>query len=125
MNKPDLDNKRAIRDFIESFYRHLLADPLLAPIFIDVASIDLDKHLPLICSYWEKLLLGGTAYNRHTMNIHRALNNNRKLQVEDFERWLVLFYKTADETYAGPLTERAKQIAKSIAGNMQRSLNRA
>lgn len=125
MKKPDLDSKEHIRDFIEAFYSRLLADPKLAPIFLDVAEIDLEKHLPLIRSYWEKLLLGDDAYNRHTMNIHRALNSKQALHAEDFARWLALFCNTADQLYAGPRTERAKQVASSIAANMLRSLSEA
>jgi hemoglobin len=119
----DLDNKQHISDFVEAFYGKILADPSLAPIFLDVAEIELDKHLPLIRSYWEKLLLGDTDYNRHTMNIHRALNSKRTLHAEDFDRWLALFCLTADESYVGPRTERAKQVATTIAINMQRSLS--
>ena len=124
MNTPDLDKSEHIREFIEAFYNKILADSDLAPIFIDVSDIDLDKHLPLICSYWEKLLLGDARYNRHTMNIHRALNAQRTLHAEDFDRWLALFCQTANESYAGPATERAKQIATTIAANMQRSLSK-
>jgi hemoglobin len=123
VNNPDLDNPAAIRSFIEAFYGKILADPNLAPIFLDIAEVDLDRHLPLICSYWEKLLLGDASYNRHTMNIHRSLNRKRALQREDFERWLGLFCSTADEHYAGPRTERAKQVASAISANMQRSLS--
>jgi non-ribosomal peptide synthetase component F len=71
---PDLDSPARIRAFIEAFYARVLADERLAPIFLDVAAIDLAKHLPIICSYWEKLILGADGYRRHTMNIHRALN---------------------------------------------------
>lgn len=123
MNKPDLDNPATIRSFIEAFYGRILADSALAPIFLDVAEVDLVKHLPLICSYWEKLLLGDASYNRHTMNIHRSLNRKRMLQRGDFERWLALFCSTADEYYSGPRTERAKRVATAIAANMQRSLS--
>ena len=124
MKTPDLDSKQHISDFIEGFYGKILGDPTLAPIFLNVAEIDLDKHLPLIRSYWEKLLLGDSQYSRHTMNIHRALNAQRTLHAEDFERWLTLFCQTADECYAGPRTERAKQVAATIAANMQRSLSK-
>ena len=123
MTPPDLDNKQHIRDFIEAFYGRILADPSLAPIFLDVAEIELDKHLPVMRSYWEKLLLGDSDYNRHTMNIHRALNSKRTLHAEDFDRWLALFCLTADESYGGPRTERAKRVATAIATNMQRSLS--
>ncbi len=124
MDNPDLDSKLHIQQFIEAFYAKILADRVLAPIFLDVAEIDLDKHLPLIRRYWEKLLLGDDDYNRHTMNIHRALHGQRELRKEDFDRWLSLFCDSLDEAYTGPRADRARQVATAIAANMQRSLNR-
>lgn len=100
----------------------MLEDPILAPIFLDVAAIDLRQHLPHIKDYWCKLLLGERNYRRHTMNIHRALHSKQTLQPEDFVRWLSFFHTTVDGHFAGPQAERAKRIATSIAGNMEDSL---
>jgi hemoglobin len=120
--KPDLDNPERIGKFVEAFYARLLKDEQLAPIFIDVANIDLKKHLPLICSYWEKLLLGDSDYRRHTMNIHRAVHSKRPFTAADFDRWLKFFLATVDEAFAGPHADKAKRTASYIASNMQKSL---
>ena len=120
--KPDLDSPEHIRRFVQAFYAQLLNDERLAPIFLDVAQIDLQKHLPLICSYWEKLLLGGTDYRRHTMNIHRAVHSKQPLRKADFERWLQYFRQTVDNNFAGPHAERAKQVAEHVAISMHRAL---
>lgn len=114
----DLDSREKIAALVDAFYARVLADQRLAPIFLDVAKVDLELHLPLIRSYWEKLLLGDRTYQRHTMNIHRAVHAKRRLQSEDFERWLALFRTTVNSLYAGPGAERAKQLAGHIAGNM-------
>ena len=116
---PDLDSPARIRAFIEGFYARVLADERLAPIFLDVAAIDLAKHLPIICSYWEKLILGSDSYRRHTMNIHRALHSKQKLEAADFERWLALFCTTLDEGYSGPHAERARREAGHSAHNLR------
>ncbi len=121
---PDLDNRARIEQFVDAFYRELLADPVLAPIFIDTAAIDLPVHLSHIKDYWCKLLLGETHYHRHTMNIHRALHDKRPLEPADFERWLALFVATVDTNYRGPRADRAHQVARAIATNMQASLSR-
>jgi hemoglobin len=119
---PDLDSRERIGEFVDRFYARMLRDPELAPIFVDVAQVDLEVHLPHIKDYWCKLLLGESAYRRHTMNIHRQLHRRRPLQPADFERWLQLFTTTVDDYYRGELAERAKRVATSIAGNMRRSL---
>ncbi|MDP4650984.1 MAG: hypothetical protein NWS56_04425, partial [Haliea sp.] len=46
--KPDLDCRANIEAFVQRFYARVLTDPQLAPIFLDVAQIDLDVHLPHI-----------------------------------------------------------------------------
>ena len=121
--KSDLDSKQAIKQFVDAFYGEMLKDKQLAPIFLDVAEVDLSQHLPLICSYWEKLLLGERVYNRHTMNIHRAVHAKRALTAQDFDRWLSLFTATVDSNFSGKSAERAKRVAAQIAANMQASVS--
>ena len=118
-----MDSRENIERFVDLFYQRLLADQWLAPIFVDVAEIDLAVHLPHIKDYWCKLLLGEKGYSRHTMNIHRELHGRRPLRDEDFERWLAFFIDTVDDHFAGERAERAKQVAASIAANMKKSLH--
>ena len=118
-NRADLDSRAHIEIFLEHFYGKLLADPVLAPIFLDVADIDIRVHLGHIQAYWEKLLLGGDDYHRHTMNIHRALHDKRSLSEAEFDLWLAHYQQSVDEHFAGPFAEQAKRIAAHIADNMK------
>lgn len=122
-SKPDLDSSERIANFVDAFYGRLLADATLAPVFLEVAEIDISQHLPHIRTYWEKLLLGGRDYRRHTMLIHRELHAKRGLGREDFQRWLDHFNATVDANFVGPNASRAKQLAETIAQNMQNSLS--
>ncbi|WP_320836842.1 group III truncated hemoglobin [Zhongshania sp.] len=121
--KPDLDSPEHIAAFVDAFYARLLADPRLAPIFIDVANIDISEHFPRIQAYWQKLLLGDNEYQRHTMNIHRQIHGKQALRASDFAQWLHYFIVTADEGFSGEKTERAKRVASSIAANMAKALD--
>jgi hemoglobin len=121
--KPDLDCRENIESFVDRFYQRILADRQLAPIFLDVAEIDLDVHLPHIKDYWCKLLLGEKNYRRHTMNIHRQLHSKRMLHKQDFDRWLATFVGTVDDNFAGERAERSKVIAQTIADNMRKGLD--
>ena len=118
----DLDSRENIEAFVDLFYQRILEDQQLAPIFLDIAAIDLAVHLPHIKDYWCKLLLGDRSYRRHTMNIHRQLHGKQPLTAEDFGRWLALFNATLNEGFAGERAERARRVAASIAGNMEASL---
>ena len=121
--RSDMNSRENIAFFVERFYEGMLADPKLAPIFVEVADINLDVHLPHIKDYWYKLLLGDQQYQRHTMNIHRTLHGKRSLVPADFERWLGLFTSTVDAYFVGERAERAKRIAAAIATNMESSLS--
>ncbi|MCK5881203.1 MAG: group III truncated hemoglobin [Sinobacterium sp.] len=124
MQLRDLDSKENIKDFVDSFYDKVLADEQLAPIFHEVAGIDVEQHLPRICSYWEKLLLGDKAYQRHTMNIHREIDAKQRFTPSDFDRWLQLFTQTAQQEFKGEKADRAVVVATTIAKNMAVALNK-
>jgi hemoglobin len=121
-SRSDLDSREHIGFFVDRFYEQLLADEQLAPIFFDVAKIDLSAHLPHIKDYWCKLLLGESQYQRHTMDIHRRLNAKRPLHAEDFQRWLAFFKETVDTHFVGERASRAKRVAATIAANMERAM---
>lgn len=119
----DLDCRENIEQFVDLFYAEILDDEQLAPIFLDVAAIDLDVHLPHIKNYWCKLLLGDKSYSRHTMNIHRQLHGKRALTAQDFQRWLDTFVTVVDAGFSGDRADRAKRVAAAIAANMAAALH--
>lgn len=118
----DLDTEAAIGTFIDRFYGRVLKDPLLAPLFLDVAQVDLAEHLPRIKAYWHKMLLGGTAYRRHMMAKHRSLDRQAPLGSVHYARWLEHFEAVLDDSAEGPVADRARTLARRIAGNMRRNL---
>jgi len=119
----DLDNGAAIERMVSLFYRRLLADPLLASVFLDVARIDLDQHLPVIAAYWKKMLLGEPTYRRHMMARHREVHRRQPLTGLHHERWLGHFTATLDAHFQGPLTDRARCLAARIIDNLYARLS--
>lgn len=107
---------------VDGFYERLLRDPALAPLFLDVAVIRIHEHLPRIKAYWCKMLLGERGYQRHMMQKHRAVNGCQRFTAIHYERWLALFEENLDEGFCGPLCERARGLARRVAGNMRRNL---
>lgn len=121
----DLDAPEQIDRFVEQFYARVLVDSRLAPLFLEVARVDLAEHLPHIKAYWRKMLLGDPSYTRHMMRRHRNLDRQHALDTQDYERWLQLFLETLDSGYRGPVAERARELARRVAGNMRRNLEQA
>lgn len=120
--KTDINTPGDIRRMVEGFYELVLRDARLAPIFLDVAGIDIDHHIPRICRFYEKLLLDMPGYSRHVMNLHRAVHHQHTLSSRDFARWLSLFERNIDALYAGKNVERAKALVHNIAANMQKTM---
>ena len=120
---PDLDSPGEIRRLVRHFYHdRLLRDPVMAPLFLEVARVDLEHHLPIIEQYWRKMLLGERGYQRHTMERHRALHARAPLRGEHFERWLAHFHAAVSAGWQGPCADRARHIATRVADNMYRHL---
>ncbi|MDN3517144.1 group III truncated hemoglobin [Aquisalimonas lutea] len=120
---PDLDTPERIDAFIDAFYEHVLDDPLLAPVFLDVAAIDVPEHLAVIKGYWRKMLLGHDSYRRNMMARHEAVHGRCGLEARHFERWLALYRAILAARFQGPYARRADTLAVTIAGNMQRWLH--
>jgi len=121
---PDLDCRENIDAMVHGFYRRLLDDLVMAPMFLDVAAIDLQQHLPIICQYWYKMLLGEREYRRHMMAKHRALDDKQSLTGEHHERWLQHFMNNLDGRFAGPYTDRARHIAFRVMDNLYAQLSK-
>lgn len=115
---PDLDCRENIDAMVHGFYQRLLKDPVMARVFLDVAGIDLQQHLPTICQYWYKMLLGEKEYQRHMMAKHRALDDRESLTGEHHERWLGHFMANLEGRFAGPMTDRARLIAQRVMHNL-------
>ena len=52
----DLTNRDDVEFLVRNFYARAFADPLLGPIFVDVARMDLAAHLPVMCDFWQTVL---------------------------------------------------------------------
>ena len=120
----DINNRQDIEKLTSFFYDRVRKDELLGPIFNDIMKVNWDHHIPIINDFWETLLFGTGNYTRNAMGVHFEINKKVKLEATHFERWLNLFFKTADELFNGSNTEVIKNKAKSIAGLMLFNMNK-
>ena len=118
----DLDNETSISIMVETFYARLLNDDLMAPLFLEVAEVDLHSHLPTISRYWQKMLLGDTRYQNNTMAKHRSIHGKAPFKPVHFEHWLQHFLDNLDTQFHGPYTEKARKIASNVIKNMKKQL---
>jgi hemoglobin len=111
----DIEDRADCERLVRAFYGRALTDPLIGWIFVDVAKLDLEEHVPAITSFWETMLLGTRTYTGGAFAPHAALNAKVPLRPGHFERWLVLWDSTVDELFAGERAELAKAHAHRVA----------
>ena len=51
----DLDSRAAIHDLVVGFYREIVFDDLLEPVFGEVAEVDWAEHIPRLIAYWQRV----------------------------------------------------------------------
>ena len=115
MPKTDILTEEDIQKLVHAFYARVNADALLAPVFNDVAKVNWNEHLPLLCRFWSTLLFRTMTFEGRPFPKHVGL----PVKKEHFGRWVSLFVGTVDELFAGAKAEEAKGFARSIADTFQ------
>ena len=111
----DLDSPDEIAEMVRSFYATVSDDPLLGPVFNEVARVDWDLHLPKLAAFWNRALLGIEGYQGNPFRQHAAVNAREPFRQEHFDRWLELFRANLARRWSGPNVERALALASRVA----------
>ena len=115
----DIASRTDIELFMDQFYNKLLPDPIVGYIFTEVAQLDLASHLPVLCDFWETVLLGKSSYRGNVMMKHIDFHKKSALKTEHFERWQAHFVETIDSLFQGPIADEAKRRVEIMKGLMQ------
>ena len=98
---------------VRAFYARVRADVLRGPIF-DERIADWEAHLQRMCAFWSSVTLMTGRYHGQPMLKHLPL----PVDARHFDRWLVLFERTAREicppVAADYFVDRARRIAESL-----------
>lgn len=118
----DIRNRADIEAILIDFYGRAFEDPLLGPIFVDVAQLDLAAHLPVIADFWESVIFRTGAYRGGAFEVHRALNDKVPLGEREFDRWVELWTSTVSDHHSGELASAAILSGQRFANAFQRRL---
>lgn len=105
-----LENRDDLIILLDLFYSRVKVDPLIGPIFNDIAAVEWDSHVKKIYDFWDSLLFGAQNYQGRPFPPHIPLG----LKLEHFQRWLELFFQTIDELYVGLKADEIKARAVHI-----------
>lgn len=118
----DLDRRSAVHDLVVAFYREVVFDDLLDPIFGEIAEVDWSLHIPKLIDYWCRVLLGEPGYEGNLLAAHRHVQSLSPLHADHFDRWYALWEQTIDSRWTGPGADRAKHHAARIGATLHRQL---
>lgn len=110
----DITTRDDCERLVRAFYSRAMTDPILGFIFVDVAKLDLEAHVPKITDFWETVLLGAQSYHGGAFRVHAELNAKVPLRAGHFERWLHLWRTTVDELFEGQTASLAKSHADRV-----------
>jgi hemoglobin len=119
----DIATRDDLESLLRSFYGRAFADPLLRHVFVDVVHMDLESHLPVIADFWQKVLFNTGPYSGRTMDVHRRIHRRVPLTDVHFDRWLALWREAVNDTFDGPVADRAVAHATRMAAVFSRELN--
>jgi hemoglobin len=122
--RTDIASRDDVAALLGDFYGRAFHDQLLGPIFVDIAHMNLEPHLPEMCEFWETVLFRVGTYRGNPLRPHQLLHARAGLTPAHFVRWLTLWRATVDDRHAGPKAELAKLQAGRIAGAMSQPDNR-
>ncbi len=114
----DIETRIDIERLMTAFYDKAFADDVIGYYFTEVAHLNLEKHLPVIVSFWETVLLKSNNYHNNAMEAHRHLHKLSPFKAEHFQRWVKIFTETIDELFRGDVAENAKLKATSVGSAM-------
>ncbi len=113
---PDLDTRARIHDLVVHFYREIVFDDLLAPVFGEDAEVDWAAHIPKLIDYWSRILLGQRGYDGYILGAHQHVHEIKAFEPALFDRWYLLFVDSVDGSWRGPIATKAKvHAARMVA----------
>lgn len=114
----DIETREDIALLVETFYTRTFQDPVLGPIFVDVVHLDLARHMPIMCDFWENILFGARKYPGGMMMVHFQVHQQTALAPHHFQRWLDYWEATVDDLFAGDRANYAKVHASRVGVGM-------
>jgi hemoglobin len=116
--RPDLSTPTDVHDLVTVFYREIVFDELLEPLFGEVAEVAWGQHIPKLIDYWCRILFGTEGYRGAVTRAHRDLHALRAIEAVHCDRWYRLWTDCIDEGWAGPHADHAKAHAAKIMSGM-------
>ena len=112
----DLSTRTQIHDLVVDFYREIVFDDLLGPVFVDVAEVDWAVHIPILVDYWCRIVLGLPGFQRPGHRCAPSRPRPEPWASEHRDRWYELWTACLDARWSGPLAGARSHAAALMSG---------
>jgi hemoglobin len=109
--KHDIETLDDVKQMVDTFYARVQNDDKIGPIFNERIQDQWPRHLDIMYTFWQSILLGENTYAGQPFSKHI----NLPISEEHFARWLYLFHGTVSELFEGKNADEAKKRAAQIA----------
>ena len=109
--KNDIKDLNDIKLLVDSFYGKVRENPMLKDIFNTIIQDRWPEHLSKMYSFWQTVLLEEHTYYGSPFVPHAKL----PVELEHFDKWLLLFNATVDDLFQGEKAEKAKWQGQRMA----------
>ena len=117
--KKEIETRADIELLVDEFYKRVKKDEVIGYIFNNAVNFSWEKHIPVMYSFWESMLLDKFTYKGSLMMKHLELDEREQLKPEHFARWKKLFFETLDAFFEGEKADEAKKKVESMEQLMQ------
>lgn len=118
----DISSVADVHDLVVEFYREVVFDELLEPVFGEIAEVDWAEHIPKLVDYWSRILLGTPGSAGPVMQVHRHLHSLAPITPELCDRWFTLWSECVAQRWTGPVADRATSHAAALMSGMAKHL---
>lgn len=110
--KNDIHNRDDVIELVDAFYKLVLTDEMLSPIFKSALGNKLAEHMPTMYNFWSSILLREQSYTGNVMLKHIALHKQLSLKQAHFDKWVELWTSTTSQLFEGPISKEAIKRAQ-------------
>ncbi|MDP1592021.1 MAG: group III truncated hemoglobin [Prosthecobacter sp.] len=108
---------------MDRFYERVGADPILGPIFNDIAHVHWDTHLPKMYDFWDTVLFRAGTFRGNPLVAHTKLVPLADMSKATFDHWLTLFSETVEELFEGTNAVLILRSAEDMANVIYSKIN--
>lgn len=109
--KKDIQDLNDIKLLVDTFYGKVRENTMLKDIFNTIIQDRWPEHLAKMYNFWQTVLLEEHTYYGSPFVPHAKL----PVDLEHFEKWLLLFNSTVDNLFEGEKAEKAKWQGQRMA----------